>query len=78
MPMNWKDPWRMRLKNWYELDWKSSRAVLGMDKEVKLVEMLPHLGGNLFAHAAGVLAGAGDTGMDAVGILLLEGDELDD
>ena len=38
--------------------------------------MLPHLGTNLLAHAAGILAGAGETGEDGVGILLLEGDEL--
>ena len=40
--------------------------------------MLPHLRTNLLAHAAGVLAGAGEAGIDGVWVFLLEGDELHD
>ena len=40
--------------------------------------MFPHLGGNLFADAAGVFAGAGEAGEDGIRVLLLEGDKLHD
>ena len=46
--------------------------------QVELVELLPHLRRDDLAHRAGVLAGGPQAGEDRVGVLRIEGEELDD
>ena len=48
------------------------------DHQVELVDVLPHLGGNDLAHAAGVLAGRPQAGQNRIRILGVERQELDD
>ena len=48
------------------------------DHEVEAVEREPHFGGDDFADGTGVFAGPFDTREDGVGILAIEGEELDD
>ena len=43
--------------------------VVAAEGPVERVEIFPHLGGDVFADAAGVFAGAGEAGEDAVGVV---------
>src|SRR5581483_8238843 len=50
----------------------------GIDHQIIAIELKPHLGGDHFADGAGVFAGGAEAGDDGIGIVPVEGQEVDD